>query len=61
MHELIEQFPNTHLTVGKSVALPAAFEQAVLLHHDRPALGASHWQPTYGELNASQPAGSRST
>jgi hypothetical protein len=33
-------------------ALPAAFEQAALLHHARPALGAGRWQPTYGELNA---------
>ena len=38
--------------VGEGGALPAAFEQAVLLHHARPALGAGRWQPTYGELNA---------
>jgi amino acid adenylation domain-containing protein len=40
------------VTAGEGSALLAAFDQAVLLHHARPALGASHWQPTYGELNA---------
>ncbi|MFZ0148627.1 MAG: AMP-binding protein [Xanthobacteraceae bacterium] len=38
--------------MDKGSALIAAFEQAALLHHVRPALGASHWQPTYGELDA---------
>jgi amino acid adenylation domain-containing protein len=52
MHELSSEFPNTHhVTIGEGSALPAAFEQAVLLHHARPALGASRWEPTYGELN----------
>jgi amino acid adenylation domain-containing protein len=39
------------MTVSEGGALPAAFEQAVLLHRNRPALGASAWEPTYGELN----------
>jgi amino acid adenylation domain-containing protein len=55
VHELSRELPNAHrigVTVSDGIGLPAAFEQAVLLHHDRPALGASRWQPTYGELNA---------
>jgi non-ribosomal peptide synthetase component F len=53
VHELSSEFPNTHhVTIGEGSALLAAFEQAVLLHHARPALGAGRWQPTYGELNA---------
>jgi amino acid adenylation domain-containing protein len=55
VHELSRELPNAHrigVTVGDGIGLPAAFEQAVLLRHDRPALGASRWQPTYGELNA---------
>jgi amino acid adenylation domain-containing protein len=53
MHELSSESPNTHqVTVGEDSALLAAFEHAVLSHHARPALGASRWQPTYGELNA---------
>jgi amino acid adenylation domain-containing protein len=52
VHELSLTFPNTRVTGGDDIALPAAFEQAVLLHRDRPALGANHWQPTYRELNA---------
>src|SRR5262249_21464451 len=52
MHELASEFPNSHrVAVGEGATLPAAFEQAVRLHYDRPALGASGWQPTYGELN----------
>jgi amino acid adenylation domain-containing protein len=53
VHELSSELPNWHSrTVGEGTALLAAFEQVVLLHHARPALGASRWQPTYGELNA---------
>jgi amino acid adenylation domain-containing protein len=53
VHELSSEFPNTQReAVGEGCTLLAAFEQAVLLHHARPALGASHWEPTYGELNA---------
>jgi amino acid adenylation domain-containing protein len=53
VHELASELPNKHyVTIGEGSALLAAFDQAVLLHQARPALGASHWQPTYGELNA---------
>src|SRR5262249_43271442 len=53
MYELSNELPHTdHVRVGEGGLLLAAFEQAVLLHDARPALGASRWQPTYGELNA---------
>src|SRR5262245_48800938 len=53
VHELSNEFPNTHhKAVDEGDALLAALEQAVLLHRARPALGASRWQPTYGELSA---------
>src|SRR5262252_5018569 len=52
MHERSNEYPNTrHSIVGEGSTLPAAFEQTLLLHHARPALGG-HWHPTYGELNA---------
>jgi acyl-CoA synthetase (AMP-forming)/AMP-acid ligase II len=50
VHELSSRSPRTQPEADGT--LLAAFEEAVLLHHHRPALGASRWQPTYGELNA---------
>src|SRR5262249_3947327 len=52
MTGLVTKFPHNYTALGEGGTLPAAFEHAVLLHRDRPALGAGAWQPTYGQLNA---------